>query len=143
MLESPTKTVSGLTFSEEDIQDRERLDRMVESEAIRIHSSADTRRSRSLEAIRRLVRQGKVAELYLIENFGYSEADLMWHDLKDSEGEYTEVKAYSKIWDENAPQVAKDLKRYRSLEIFKSRWYILFSVDERNIYKFISKIKIK
>jgi hypothetical protein len=133
----------GFEFSEKDIKDKERLNRMVEDEAARIYQSDEARWGRSLEEITAKVRQGKVAELMMIENFDYEEADLMWHDLKSSEGEYTEVKAYSKIWDEYAPQVSKDLKRYRSMSKFKSKWYILFSVDDRNIYKFIAKIKIK
>jgi hypothetical protein len=136
-------TFEGLTFSEEDILDRQRLEEMITEEAIRIHNSDEARNGRSLETIKERVRQGKVAELYLIENFGYEEADIIWHDLKDSEGDYTEVKAYSNIWDEHAPQVNKDLKRYRAVEKFKSKWYLLFSVDDRNIYKFISKIRIK
>jgi hypothetical protein len=131
----------GLTFHVDDIKDKDRLNKMIEEEAIRIHQSDEARNGRSLNQIRESVRQGKVAELYLIENYEYEEAGISWHDLVDPEGIYTEVKAY-KIWDENAPQVAKDLKRYRSISKFQSKWYILFSVNE-NFYKFIAKIKIK
>ena len=133
----------GFEFSEDDIKDKDRLALMVEDEASRIYQSDEARWGRSLEEIKAKVRQGKIAELMMIENFNYEEADIMWHDLKSTDGEYTEVKAYSKIWDEYAPQVSKDLKRYRSMSKFKSKWYILFSVDDRNIYKFIAKIKIK
>jgi hypothetical protein len=132
-----------IVFSEEDIKDKDRLERIVESEAIRIHQSDEARKGRSLETIRSRVRQGKIAELYLVENFGYSESDIMWHDVIDPTGDYVEVKAYSGLWDEHAPQVARDLKRYRSIDKFKSKWYLLFSVDKRNFYKFIAKIKIK
>jgi hypothetical protein len=133
----------GFEFSEDDIKDKERLALMVEDEASRIYQSDEARWGRTLEEIKAKVRQGKIAELMMIENFNYEEADIMWHDLKSPDGEYTEVKAYSKIWDAYAPQVSKDLKRYRSMSKFKSKWYILFSVDDRNIYKFIAKIKIK
>jgi hypothetical protein len=132
-----------VTFSEADIIDKDRLERKIEDEATRIYQSDEARYGRTLEQIKEKVRQGKVAELFLIEKCCYEEADIMWHDLKNSEGEYTEVKAYSNIWDHHAPQVAKDLKRYRSISKFKSKWYILFSVDDRNFYKFIAKMKIK
>lgn len=144
MSELRTTTFEGVTFREEDILDRQRLEEMTEREAVRIYNSDVSRNGRSFEDIKGKVRQGKVAELYLIENFGYEEADLVWHDLKSPEGEYTEVKAYAKVWDEHAPQVSRDLKRYRTFSVFKSTWYILFSVDQdRNIYKFIAKIRIK
>lgn len=133
----------GIVFSEEDLKDIERLEMMVESESVRIYQSDEARKGRSLEDIRSKVRQGKIAELYLIENYGYLESDIMWHDLIDPMGDYTEVKAYSGLWDEHAPQVTRDLKRYRSISKFKSKWYLLFSVDKRNFYKFIAKIKIK
>jgi hypothetical protein len=137
------KIFDGLEFSEADIKDLARLDKMVADEANRIYLSDEARHGRSLEEISIKVKQGKIAELMMIENFNYEEADIMWHDLKSSDGEYTEVKAYSKIWDEYAPQVSKDLKRYRSISKFKSKWYLLFSVGEGNIYRFIAKIKIK
>lgn len=132
----------GLTFHADQIKDTDRLNKMIEDEAVRIHQSDEARNNRTLHQIRESVRQGKVAELYLIENYNYKEAGINWHDLIDSEGVYTEVKAY-KIWDEHAPQVTKDLKRYRSISKFKSKWYVLFSVDDGNFYKFIAKIKIK
>lgn len=133
----------GLVFSEKDIKDLDRLERMIETESLRIYHSDESNRGRSLDQIFQKVKQGKIAELYLIENFNYSEADILWHDLLDSNGVYTEVKAYSKIWNEHAPQVIEDLKRYRKIEKFLSKWYILFSVDEKNFYKFIAKIRIK
>lgn len=143
MSESLTITFNGLTFSESDIINKKLLEKMIEEEAARIHNSDEARNGRTLAIIKERVKQGKIAELYMIENFEFKEADIMWHDLIDRDGDYTEIKAYSNIWDEYAPQVAKDLKRYRSIEKFKSKWYLLFSVDDRNIYKFISKIKIK
>lgn len=130
-------------FNEADIVDKNRLEMMIDDEASRIYQSDEARLGRTLETIRKKVRQGKIAELMLIEKFGYEEADIMWHDLKNEWGEYTEVKAYSNIWDEHAPQVTKDLERYRSNPKFKSKWYILFLVDDRNFYKFIAKIKIR
>lgn len=136
-------TFEGLVFHPDDIRDKERLEKMIDEEASRIYQSDEARFGRTLNQIRESVRQGKVAELMLIERFGYEEADIMWHDLKDPSGDYTEVKAYSNVWDEHAPQVTKDLKRYRTISKFKSKWYLLFSVDDRNFYKFVSKIKIK
>lgn len=142
-LELPTEIFKGIQFSEADIVDKSRLERMIEGEAVRIYNSDEARMGRSLDLIKERVRQGKVAELYMIENFGYEEAGIMWHDLKDPHGDYVEVKAYSNIWDEHAPQVFKDLKRYRKIQKFKSKWYLLFSVDDKNIYTFISIIRIK
>jgi hypothetical protein len=143
MSELQTTIFNGLTFTEADIIDTDRLEKMTESEAVRIFNSEEARFGRSLETIRERVRQSKIAELYMIENYKFEEADIMWHDLKSSDGEYTEVKAYKNIWDEYAPSVTRDLKRYRSVEKFQSKWYLLFSVDDGNIYRFVSKIKIK
>jgi len=136
-------TFEGLVFHPDEIKDKQRLERMIEDEASRIYRSDEARLGRTMNQIKESVRQGKIAELMLIERFGYEEADIMWHDLKDPSGDYTEVKAYSNVWDEHAPQVSKDLKRYRNISKFKSKWYLLFSVDDGNFYKFVSKIKIK
>ena len=114
---------------------------MVEKEALAIYSSPVARHGRELDDIKFSVRQGKIAELYLIENHGYAEADKKWHDLKEDSGEYTEVKAY-KVWSKDAPFVQKDLMRLRNEGWNKSKWYMLFKC-EHGEYELLDKIQIR
>ena len=131
-----------IRFTENDIKDKDRLNRMIKNEAIQIYNSPVARRGRDLETIEFFVKQGKVAELYLIENQNYSEANRKWHDLKDPNGDYTEVKAYSNTPTPNVPYVEKDLIKYKQSSWNYSKWYILFNVDENGVYEFVEKIKI-
>ena len=131
-----------MKFTENDIQDKERLQRMVRKEAEQIFNSPAARKGRDLETIEIFVKQGKVAELFLIENFGYIESDIKWHDLKDISGEYTEVKAYTNTPNASVPYVEKDLKRYREASWSNSKWYILFNVND-GVYEFVEKLKIR
>ena len=126
-------------FTEADIKDKDRLERMIEKEALAIYNSESGRRDRDLETIKFFVRQGKVAELWLIENAGYEEADKKYHDLK-KDGEYSEVKAYN-IPHKNMPFVQKDLKRLKSATWNISKWYILFKCTD-GVYELIEKIAI-
>jgi hypothetical protein len=130
-----------MIFTEEDIKDKARLEEMVRKEAISIFNSSNGRRGRDLETIQYCVKQGKVAELYLIENHGYSESDIKYHDLKDSQGDYTEVKAYD-VWSKDAPFVQKDIRRYKNETWSKSKWYILFKFKDGK-YELIEKIQLK
>ena len=130
-----------MKFTENDIQDKERLERMIDKEAIPIYNNPVSRRNRDLDTVRYCVRQGKIAELYLIENCGFDEADLKYHDLKEKlTGNYAEVKAYS-INDASAPVVTKDLIRLRNANWNISSEYILFKVQD-GVYEFLDKIKI-
>ena len=131
-----------MQFTIEDIKDKTRLQRMIDIESNSIFNSPVARNNRSLEDIKHSVTQGKVAELYLIENTRFNEADLKWHDLKDPiTGTYIEVKAYD-IRNVEAPSVQNDLKRYRSASWCKSKWYVLFKVHEGK-YELLEKILIK
>ena len=131
-----------MKFTIDDIKDKERLDKMVEKEANAIYSSPVARKGRTMEDVKFAVKQGKVAELYLIENMGYQEADIKFHDLKDpNTGEYYEVKSYS-VSNRNAPFVEKDLKRLKNESWCKSKWYLLFNFYCGQ-YEFIEKIQIK
>lgn len=130
-----------MKFTIEDIKDKNRLEKMIEKEAKAIHSSEVSRHGRNLDDIKFSVRQGKIAELYLIENHGYKEADIKWHDLKDNDGNYTEVKAYD-VWSKDAPFVQRDLQRYRNEKWCKSKWYMLFKVKDGQ-YELLDKIQIK
>lgn len=129
-----------MKFTINDIRDRARLERMVEREANQIYNSDVARKGRDLDTIRFTVRQGKIAELYLIENEGYEEADIKWHDLK-RDNEYTEVKAYD-VWSKEAPFVQRDLIRYRNESWCKSKWYVLFKVKNGE-YELLEKIQIR
>jgi len=130
-----------MKFREADIKDQVRLERMVEKEALQIFNNPDARRGRDLETVKFFVRQGKVAELYLIENHGYSEADKKYHDLKGEDGDYTEVKAYNNTPSSKVPYVQRDLQRYKGASWNISKWYILFNVND-GVYEFVDKIKI-
>jgi hypothetical protein len=131
-----------MKFRETDIRDKERLERMVKKEAEAIYSSVAARKGRDLETVEFCVRRGKVAELYLIENHGYEEADKKWHDLVDSDGDYTEVKAYSNVWSKDAPFVEKDLRRLKIEGWNCSKWYILFNVVEGE-YQLVDRLQVR
>ena len=96
---------------------------------------------KSLEELKDAVRQGKVAEQWLIENHSFTQAHLKYHDLVNSDREYVEVKAYS-YGDIFSPFVTKDLIRYRDANWSKAKWYILFNcVDGVYYYKATRKIR--
>lgn len=130
-----------MKFTENDIKDWERLERMIEKEAQAIYDSPVARNGRDLDTIRFCVRQGKVAELWLIENEGYEESDKKWHDLK-KDGEYTEVKAYTGVWSKEAPFVQKDLRRLKNESWSTSTWYKLFKVED-GCYELLDTIKLR
>ena len=131
-----------MKFTIDDIKDKERLERMVKKEAQAIFDSPQARKERTYQEVENCVRQGKVAELYLIENHGFQEADKRWHDLKDpSNGEYSEVKAYN-IWSSGAPGVQRDLKRLRDEKWNISKWYYLFKCQD-GMYELLEKIQIR
>jgi len=127
-------------FTEADIKDTDRLHQMIEKEAKGIASNPSSAKGRDYDTVYHFVRQGKIAELYLIENFGYKEADIKYHDLIDENGDYIEVKAYD-IWDSNAPSVDRDLRRIRNEGWNKSKQYILFKYKHGQ-YEFLKSIKI-
>ena len=87
------------------------------------------------------VLQGKVAELWLIENIGFDEAEKKYHDLVNKQGEFVEVKAYSGVWSADAPFVQKDLRKIRTEGWNKSTWYYLFKYDY-GTYTLLNIIKI-
>ncbi len=129
-----------MQFTESDIKDREFLERAIRQETERLYSSSTTRRNRTKEEIEKVVRQGKVAEVYLIETGKYREAADIYHDLVEPNGDRTEVKAYS-VMNSNAPHVQNDLYRIRTGNWNHSKWYILFNYNE-GVYTFLEKIKI-
>jgi len=129
-----------MQFTESDIKDREFLERAIKQETERLYSTNTTRRNRSKEEIEKVVRQGKVAEVFLIETGKYREAADIYHDLIDENGDRTEVKAYS-VMSSNAPHIQNDLYRIRTGNWNHSKWYILFNYNE-GVYTFLEKIKI-
>lgn len=132
--------MTGVQFTENDIKDKDRLMTMIEKEAQMIFNSSIANRGRTLDDIKQSVKQGKIAELWLIENYGFLEADKKWHDLKNAEGEYIEVKAYH-VTDSGAPYVQKDIKRIKDEKWNTSKWYMLFKYDY-GTYFFLEKIQI-
>jgi hypothetical protein len=128
-------------FTESDIKDKAYLEEQIELEAQRLFSSEKARRGRTLEEIRKVVRQGKVAEIWLIENHDFQPAPDIYHDLIDKEGNRVEVKAYN-VYSSNAPYVQNDLYRIRTSGWNHSKWYLLFHHNE-GVYKFLEKILIR
>lgn len=132
----------GVKFTEADIIDKERLERMIEKEALPIFNSATgNKERRDFETVKFCVKQGKIAELWLIENRGYDEANKKYHDLIDKNGEYTEVKAYD-VTSMNAPYIQKDIKKLRTESWNSSRWYIVFKCTHGE-YEFLDKVYVK
>jgi hypothetical protein len=129
-----------LKFTAEDIKDKELLMQLVKEEATRIFESERARKGRTYEQIEKSVYQGKVAELFLIENHGYLPADRKYHDLKDLEGNYTEVKAYRNASLESL-YVKEDISRIKTGGWNDSKYYILFSFKE-GVYELVEKINI-
>jgi hypothetical protein len=128
-----------MQFTESDIKDKKYLEEQIELEAQRLFSLTSSR-GRSLEEIRNRVRQGKIAEVWLIETGKFKPALDIYHDLIDLEGNRVEVKAYN-IYNSNAPSVQNDLYRIRTGTWNKSKYMMLFQCKERN-YKFLEKISI-
>ena len=131
-----------MKFTEADIKDKDLLEKLISEEAIRIFESPKANRGRSYEEVASSVRQGKVAELYLVESGEYEFADIKWHDVKNSEGEYVEVKAYRVHNGFDAPFVKRDLERYRTEHWCKAKWYMLFSCHN-GTYELLGNRKIK
>ena len=129
-----------MKFTIEDIRDKEKLNQMVEVEAKHIYDSTKSRKGRSWDEVYAHVLQGKVAELYLIESGEFEPADLKYHDLKDKEGNYIEVKAYSTT-DRNSVYTAKELKRIKAEGWNKSKYVMLFSYIHGD-YELIEKIDL-
>jgi hypothetical protein len=130
-----------MKFTEDDIKDKIRLEKLIHQEAKRIHESPAANRGRSYENVVASVRQGKVAELFLVESGNYDFANIRWHDLIDKNGDYVEVKAY-KVNNWDAPYVKRDLERYRTEDWCKAKWYMLFSYDN-GTYEYLGNQKIK
>lgn len=129
----------GVKFTEADIIDKERLERMIEKEALPIFNA--DKDHRDFETVKFCVKQGKIAELWLIENRGYDEANKKYHDLVDKNGDYTEVKAYD-VTSMNAPYIQKDIKKLKTESWNISRWYIVFKCTHGE-YEFLDKVYVK
>ena len=128
-------------FTQDDIRDKDLLESLIREESDRIFESDSARKNRTYDQIYANVKQGKVAELYLKETGKFEFADIKWHDLKNANGEYCEVKAYD-VNDWNAPSVVRDLQRYRTESWCKSTWYYLFQF-RNGTYKLLAVLRIK
>lgn len=133
--------VIRMKFTEDDIRDKAKLEELTQQEAEEIFRSEKSRKGRDLESIKISVKQGKVAELYLVENYNYFIANKKWHDLVNADGEYVEVKAYNTP-SSKVPFVEKDLFRIRTEGWNQSSWYILFKCVDGH-YEFLEKIRIR
>jgi hypothetical protein len=128
-------------FTQDDIKDKELLEKLIQEETKRIFESDKARHGRNEDQITASVKQGKIAELYLVQSGRFKFADIKWHDLVNSAGEYVEVKAYD-VNDWNAPSVIRDLQRYRTEKWCKAKYYYLFQC-RGGTYKFLAILRIK
>ena len=133
--------VPKVVFTEKDIRNRPLLESMILKESMSIFSSDPARKGRTLAEIKRTVRQGKIAEVWLSENTNLKLSDDRYHDLVDSEGNFIEVKAYN-VYNSSAPYVQSDLKRIRESTWNRSKWYYLFQ-HRNGEYQFLEKISIR
>jgi hypothetical protein len=130
-----------MLFTIEDIRDKDLLKKLVDEESNQIYIKTSSRRNRTLEEIRSAVQQGKVAELYLVENFEYEFSYIKYHDLFNKDREIVEVKAYSST--EVFPSfIIKDIRKIQSSDWNKSNWYYYFGYHE-GMYNLHQKIKLK
>ena len=133
----------GTRFTLSDIKNRDLLNREVETEALRIFNSPKARRDRSLAKIKSDTVQGKTAEIWLSENFNFTLAPDIYHDLIDEDGNYVEVKAYTGISNsENSIWLQDVLNRIRNGNWNKSKYLLLFNYNQGE-YTFLEKIKIR
>lgn len=128
-------------FRKEDIKDQQYLKQEIQNEASRIFNSPVASKGRSFDNIKASVEQGKVAEIWLTENFPFTLAKDVYHDLLDDEGNYVEVKAYS-VKDSKAPYVVDALTRIANGTWNKSKYMLLFNYNQ-GTYTFLEKIMIR
>ena len=128
-------------FTQDDIKDKVLLESLIQEETDRIFNSDKARKGRSIDQVYAMVKQGKVAEVYLKETGRFKFADIKWHDLINNQGEYCEVKAYD-VNDCTAAPVIRDLQRYRTESWCKSTWYYLFQYRS-GTYKLLAVLRIK
>lgn len=125
-----------LSFSVTDIKDPVLLSNLIAKESQKIYNSPTARQKRTKDEIECRVSQGKVAELYLVENYGYKFTDKKYHDLIDKDGNLTEVKAYTK-----GISLGDELHRIRTSKWNKSKFFIAFKF-ENGRYTLDRKIEI-
>jgi hypothetical protein len=128
-------------FSIADIRDIELLEENIHREASAIWENVNLRRNRNFEELKSSVRQGKIAEQWLIENHGFTQARIKYHDVVNPDREYVEVKAYS-YGDIFASFVQRDLQKYKAANWSQAKWYVLFNCVN-GVYNHMATVKIK
>ena len=131
-----------IEFTISDIKNKTYLDNEIESESNRIrNSTTESSRGRSYDEIKKSVTVGKVAEVFLIENYSFKSSPNIYHDLIDKHGDYVEVKAYTESTIKNG-FVDNDIHRILKGGWNKSKWYVLFLYTDGK-YKFLERRKIR
>jgi len=131
-----------IEFTISDIKNKTYLDNEIESESNRIrNSTSESSRGRSYDEIKKSVTIGKVAEVFLIENYSFKSSPNIYHDLIDKHGDYVEVKAYTESSIKNG-FVDNDIHRILKGGWNKSKWYVLFLYKDGK-YKFLERRKIR
>ena len=133
----------GFKFKLSDIKNKDLLSKEIETEALRIFNSPKARRNRSLDRIKLDTQQGKAAEIWLTENFNFTLAPDIYHDLIDEDGNLVEVKAYTNIKNsEESIWLQDSLNRIRTGGWNKSKYLLLFDYFNEE-YTFLEKIIIR
>tara|TARA_B110000503_G_scaffold119317_1_gene181027 strand:- start:6711 stop:7112 length:402 start_codon:yes stop_codon:yes gene_type:complete len=131
-----------IEFTISDIKNKTYLDNEIESESNRIRNSTpESSSGRSYDEIKKSVTVGKVAEVFLIENYSFKSSPNIYHDLIDKYGDYVEVKAYTESTIKKG-FVDNDIHRILKGGWNKSKWYVLFLYDDGK-YKFLERRKIR
>jgi len=141
-----------IKFRKEDIKDQHALAQMVQEETKRIYESPRARKGRAWSVIEKMVWQGKPAEMWLIENLGYTPAPptvnskgehTYYHDLIDPNGvDITEVKAWTE--DHINRGIETTVRKILSGTWNMSTQVVVFAFEPQDhTYTYIDKIQIR
>lgn len=124
-----------LTFNSKDLN-QEAWAQRARAEAVLIHKKDSTGRGRSFEEVYETTKYGHAAEMYLIENFGFTDDPEMYRDVRSPSGAQVEVKVTSKK--EYVRYVLRDANKAARLSWrnYPSKLLIFISPFEDTIYTF-------
>jgi hypothetical protein len=83
-----------MKFTKEDVPDQVQLKESIDELADIIYASNYLRHGRTYEKVQAMVGQGIIAEEYLIQNLGFENDRMKYHDVK-KDGVCYEIKAWS------------------------------------------------
>jgi len=134
--------LTNISFTADDIKDKNLLNVLIEEEANRIFKSSAANRGRSYEEIYEACKIGKIAECWLYENRDLKFTDSIHTDLINENHEVIEVKVKTSSESKLKIAIYNDIERILNESWNDSTYYICFILKD-NIYKFecIKKIR--